>query len=240
MAEFDTQPWSDFMSGFRWRQGQHVAVIKPTGGGKTTLVGSLLSNRPPSPAIVVMVTKIYDRTFARQFPTSQGWHRVEAWPPPRYKDRILLWPRFKRGTPIPQILAMQRMIFTHALDNIFGELGWTVAFDEEHYMCEFLGMRERVAMFHFQGRSSGFTCIDGVQRPVSVPRVTFSGAHHAFVGNTTDRDDLKRLTDLAGPWGPALKAEAPTLDEYEFIHVPARVKGRVPVRLTVDLTTKAA
>jgi hypothetical protein len=225
-------PWDTFTQSFRWRQGEHLLIVKPTGGGKTTLLANLLPFQK-APAQVVFVTKVYDATITKQFSKKDGWYRVEKWPPPRYADKVLLWPR--AGKTITETLEIQRRVFLDALDSIFQERGWTVVFDEEHYLCSELGLSKEVAMYHHQGRSSGLTVVDGIQRPKYVPLITFSSATHAFIGNTTDRDDLKRLADLGGVDAKQLQAEAMVLDFYEFIYVPARVRGRVPVRTTVNL-----
>lgn len=237
---FDTVAWPDFMRSFRWTQGEHACVIKPTGGGKTTLLGQALrAHARHSPAQVVLVTKVYDKTFPKQFPASEGWRRIESWPPPRHVNKVLLWPRVN-GKPIPEIIAIQRRVFRDALDRIFSEMGWTVIFDEEHYVCETLGLSAYVAMFHHQGRSSGLTCVDGIQRPKFVPVVTYSSATHAFIGHTTDADDLKRLSDLGSRYKRDIINEVQGLDFYEFLYVPARVPKGVPLRTTVDLKAKAA
>lgn len=237
MSVYDVVSWEQFTKDFRWRQGEHLLVVKPTGGGKSTLLGALLPFQKTA-AIVVLVTKVYDETFTKQFSKRDGWHRIEEWPPPRYANKVLLWPR--AGKTIRETKAIQRRVFRDALDRIFQERGWTVVFDEEHYLCADLGLTEEVAMFHHQGRSSGLTVVDGIQRPKYVPLITFSSATHAFIGNTTDRDDLKRLADLGGVDAKILAQEAMSLDYYEFLYVPARVRGRVPVRTTVELNRRAA
>lgn len=229
---YETVPWDQFTANFRWRQGEHLIIVKPTGGGKTTLLGALLPHQK-TVATVVLVTKVYDETFTKQFPKRDGWHRIEEWPPPRYANRVLLWP--KPGKTVRETVAIQRRVFRDALDRIFLERGWTVVLDEEHYICETLGLSPEVAMFHHQGRSSGITVVDGIQRPKYVPLITFSSATHAFIGNTTDRDDLKRLSDLGGVDAKLLAQEAMSLDHYEFLYIPARVRGRLPVRTTVNL-----
>lgn len=237
---FDTVAWPVFMRDvFRWQQGQHLVSIKPSGGGKTTLLGELLSRAEPAPCTVVLVTKAHDTTFSKQFPASQGWYRIEEWPPPRYKNRILLWPRYKNTMSLPEFRAKQKVVFMNALDSIFGELGWTIVCDEEHYLCKFLGLTDRIAMFHHQGRSSGLTMVDGTQRPVDIPLVSLSGARHAFIGNTTHNDDLKRLADLGTRYKADVKHDVQTLDEYEFLYVPiGGKKGSVPIRTTVQLNQR--
>lgn len=229
---YETVAWEDFTESFRWRQGEHLLVVKPTGGGKSTLLSALLPLQK-APAQVVLVTKVFDETFTKHFPKREGWRRIHEWPPPRYADKVLLWP--KPGKTIRETKGIQRRVFREALDRIFQERGWTVVFDEEHYMCADLGLSEEVAMFHHQGRSSGLTVVDGIQRPKFVPRITFSSATHAFIGNTTDRDDLKVLSDLGGVDAKALASEAITLDYYEFLYIPARARNKQPLRTTVNI-----
>lgn len=233
---FPVVPWAEFVRTFRWRQGEHACIVKPTGGGKTVLLSQLLPLQK-APAIVVLVTKVHDDTFTKHFPKREGWHRVYEWPPPRYVDRVLLWP--KPGKTIRETIAIQREVFRYALDRIFQERGWTVVFDEEHYVCATLGLSEEVAMYHHQGRSSGLTAVDGIQRPKFVPNITFSSATHAFIGKTTDRDDLRKLSDLGGIDSKTLAIEAMSLDFYEFLYVPARADKRRPVRTTVELNKRA-
>lgn len=234
---FDTVSWSDFLRDFKWKQGEHAAIIKPTGGGKTTLLGAVLPYHR-SPACVILVTKVHDDTIRKQFPASEGWKRVEEWPPPRHVNRVLLWPR--AGRSIPETLAIQRKVFREALDSIFLERGWTVVFDEEHYMCADLGLAAYVAMFHHQGRSSGLTCVDGIQRPKFVPLITYSSATHAWIGSTTDEDDLKRIAALGGRYKRDVATVVQDLDFFEMLYLPVRVPKGVPLRTTVDLTAKAA
>lgn len=230
---FDVVSWDQFSRGFRWQQGEHTVIVKPTGGGKTTLLGAVLPAHR-APAVVVFVTKVYDKTIRKQFPESEGWRRIEQWPPPRHVNRVLLWPR--AGKTIPETVAIQRRTFREAMDRIFHERGWTVVLDEEHYLCETLGLTSYVAMYHHQGRSSGLTCVDGIQRPKFVPVVTYSSATHAFIGQTTDNDDLKRLSDLGSKYKRDVMQVVPELDFFEFLYIPARVPKGVPVRTTVDLS----
>lgn len=229
--KFDSVGWREFLDGFVWRQGEHLTIVKPTGGGKTTLLGQLLPYQR-GPAVVVFVTKTYDTTIRKQFSRASGWHVVSEWPPPRYVSRVLLRP--PRGKTIRETVAIQRRVFRHALDRIFLERGWTVVFDEEHYMCATLGFSPEVAMFYHQGRSSGLTVVSGIQRPKYVPLITFSSTTHAFIGNTTDRDDLKRLSDLGGINAKELEGAAKSLEFFEFLYIPARGKSS-PVRTTVEL-----
>lgn len=226
ISKYDRVEWADFTKRFLWRQGEHVVAIAPTGGGKTTLLARVLPRRQ---YVVIFVTKTFDPTITREF---RGYRRIEEWPPPAWVDRCLLWP--KPGKTIRETVAIQKRVFQDALDKAFLQRGWTVVVDEEHWMCQVLGLSLEVATFHHQGRSSGLTVVDGIQRPAWVPVVTYSSADHAFLWKTTDPDDMRRLKALGGTDHRELQHNLLSLQKHEAIYVPTR-SGRPPIRTEVQL-----
>lgn len=229
LETFPTEKWDTFISGLRIRQGEHVTVIKPTGGGKSTLISELMDAHRV-PAIVVLVTKAFDKTFDRYFSRAKGWHRVEDFVQIKsYMNRVLIWPKKRQGT-IPEYIAIQRRVFRDAINGLANQLGWSIVCDEENYLCETLGLTDLVKFLHHQGRSSGLTCWTGIQRPSWVPVITYSSATHAFVGYTNDLDDLKKLSNLGGSYDrKIIQHNLSRLDFWSFLYLPARVPGRSPV-----------
>jgi hypothetical protein len=199
-----------------WKQGEHFAIVGPTGAGKTTFESRIL---PIRKYVVIFVTKIYDDTLTGDFP---GFERIEKWPPKSHQDKVLLWPRLSRKETIRDIIIKQRRVFQSALDRIFKDRHWTVVFDEQHYMCQVLKLEPENAMYLHQGRSSGLTVVNGTQRPAWVPVVTYSSASHAAIWNTNYRDDLKRLSDLGGLNSRELENNIQRLGKHEFIYVNTR------------------
>jgi len=209
-----------------WKQGEHFAIVGPTGAGKTTFESRIL---PIRTYVVIFVTKIYDDTLALDFP---GFERITRWPPKGYQERVLLWPDYDKRTvmqalrgrqdSIRDIIIKQRTVFKNALDRIFKDRSWTVVFDEQHYMCQVLKLEPENAMYLHQGRSSGLTVVNGTQRPAWVPVVTYSSASHAAIWNTTYKDDLKRLSDLGGLNSRELENNIQRLGKHEFIYVNTR------------------
>jgi len=218
--------WAKLIPEFNkgWDQGEHVAVIGPTGVGKTTLISQIVPRRD---YVVVLVTKVFDTTMQKPF---AGYHRLEAWPPKIHQSRILLWP--KPGKSIRETKAKQREVFKHALDSIFLERNWCVVFDEQHYMCKTLGLQPENEMFQHQGRSSGLSIINGCQRPAWVPLVTLSGSTHIFMWKNTTRADFARLSDIGGIDKREIESNMLTLSKHEFLYVNTR-KGTV-VRSEVE------
>jgi DNA polymerase III delta prime subunit len=213
---YDSLEWSKLLRHFQrtWKQGEHVAVVGPTGCGKTTLLSHIL---PCRTYVVVLVTKAHDDVLAKQFP---GFERIEHWPPAQWQKKILLWP--KKDKTIRGTVVKQRDVFRHALDAIFNDRNWCVVFEEQHYLCKKLGLSIENEMYLHQGRSSGLSVVNGTQRPAWVPVVTYDSSTHAFVWNTGFEADRKRLADLGGIQRRSFETNMGNLARHEFIYVDTR------------------
>lgn len=201
-----------------WQQGEHLAIIGPTGCGKTTLESRILGIRN---SVVVLVTKVFDKTLTHDFP---GYEIIDKWPPPKaWMNKVLLWPSQAKGRrTMRETQFHQRVVFRDALDAIFNDRDWCVVFDEQHYMCNELGLERENAMLQHQGRSSGLSIVNGTQRPAWVPKVTYSAASHAMVWRTPHRDDLKRIAELGGVDMRDMQSNLLALDRHDFIYVNTR------------------
>jgi DNA polymerase III delta prime subunit len=220
--EYPTLPWNGLLQTIlrEWKQGEHVAIIGPTGVGKTTLISRIIQTRQYP---VLFGTKIHDDTLSHDFP---GFTRIEKWPPKPYQNKVLLWPKAakgKNGKPsIRATLAKQHEVFKEAMDAIFADRGWTPVFDEQLYICQDLKLETENKMFQHQGRSSNLSCVNSTQRPSDVPLVTYSGSTHAFVWKNQIENDMKRLSQIGGVRPRVLEQHLATLAKHEFLYMNTR------------------
>jgi len=183
---------------------------------------------------MVFGTKLYDDTYSRFLRAGYVRYGTHA-EVPAYANKVMLWPRIKRGTDLRQIYAIQRAVFRPALNEVFHQRGWTVVLDELHYICNSLRLDAEAAMFHHQGRSSRLTMVDGFQRPSHVPLVVYGSASHVFVWKTKQLDtDGRRLADFGGAERRELTENLMALEKFEFVYVDP-VNLAPPVRSKMSL-----
>jgi hypothetical protein len=202
-----------------WRQGEHVAVIAPTGRGKTVLINQLLPKRGHT---VFFGTKMRDPEYDRLMRT-QGFKRYKKWPAPPWVDKVMLWPSHART--ISESMTVQQDVFGNALNHIFRQGKWTCVFDELHWLTNDLKLYREVASMHHQGRSNDLTLIDGFQRPAFVPVIVYSSATHVFCWGTNHRKDLSTLSSVAKLDRLSqrdLSTTMGTLGSHEFVYVNVR------------------
>jgi type IV secretory pathway VirB4 component len=221
-------PWDEFLTSFRWRQGEHVSAIAPTGAGKTTLLTQLMPYRK---ANIVFGTKVADKLYNHMI-SKLGYRRVESIREVRPNDyNILLWPRNRDR--IPETVLAQRLAFAEAMDVIVKQRAWTVWVDEAKYINQMLRLGTELTFCLEQLRSINATVICGAQRPTFIPRSALSNSTHVFLWKTTDADDLNRLSDIGGVDKREIRTELSTLDDHEFLYIRTRGTNAKVVRTQV-------
>lgn len=212
MANVPRVSWQEFLDGFRWKQGEHVTLLGPTGQGKTTLAMEILPRRR---YVVVFGTKAKDKTLDKL--QRDGYIVTQEWPPPPYAEKVILWPSMKKAS---YKLEQQREFYT-ALSDIYTAGGWAVYLDELRYICDTLKLGELVEVLWQQGRSLGISVIGGNQRPRFVPLNAYDQATHLFVWNFNDKENAKRLSEIVGIDEKEVAAIVRGLPKYDVLYINA-------------------
>lgn len=213
----ESVPWEEFKRRLRWRQGEHVAVMAPTGAGKTTLIRELM---PLRSHVIFLGTKKKDKLYDAMI-REDGYHRVESFAEIKpWMNRVLLWPRHE--STINATINKQTARFLTAFDGIANQGGWCCVADEAKYMAEMLRLTKSLTFMQEQLRSNHGTNVSGAQRPFWLPRSVLSNASHVFLWKTTDADDLKRLADIGGINRRQIANELASLGKHEFVYIYTR------------------
>jgi hypothetical protein len=239
-------PWASFAPLFRgeFRQGQHVTIIGPNGLGKTTLALRIADARS---YVIFLATKRRDPLY-EELVHEWGYHRATSLAAietvdglPRY-HRYLYHPQFGIAT-IKDKRERQARAMSRALNYAFDAGGWCVIADELLWLIQQLRLDEELEAYWYQARTENVSLIGCAQRPAWVPRAAYSQAKHIFLFKTADRDDQRRLGDIAGADVDRVRYEVSHLEPYEFLYVQPHVPGRpegVLLRSRVELEQATA
>ena len=219
--------------GKSWRQGEHILVTGPTGGGKTVLARQIVEQRIQRGGFVmVMVGKLNpDPTILEDY---KGWTRWTKWKrfPNRNDNRVLLWPNTDKEKTVNGKRELQRDVFKDAFDKLAHIGKWTLQVDEGLYTSDprFMNLSGELAMIHAMGRSSKLSVITLAQRPAHIPLIVYSSAAHVFAGRAREDSDRKRLAELGGRESARqYGAKIDALGRREFLWIPVATDGDTEV-----------
>lgn len=213
-------PFPDWLGAMRasWRQGEHVALLGPTGTGKTTLARKILVARR---YVVAFAIKKHDDTVVRyRSPLVEDgrivdppWAIVRSWPPSYNKRRVVLWTKPKT---LGSLGDQQRQIYG-AMQAIYVSGGWCVFFDDASYLSETLRLGGAMSVLLNQGRASGISSMVAATRPRKVVREAFNQASIVIAFRFNDREDVKRVAEIAGVDAAEVITTMRQLGPHDFV-----------------------
>lgn len=230
--EIAGKSWDQFLDDFRaeWKPGQHIAIIAPTGQGKTTVLVSLLDLRT---WVLAFDPKGGDDTLAKtRYPRLPDW-------PPRSKDfdkmargepvKYLVGPKIDRRADRPKLVAAQARVLEGAWDT----KGWTVAVDELQIMADKMGQADAIDELLIAARTRKISVVSLFQRPADVPRAAYQMASWIFLGLTLDTDTINRLAEIVGRPKYEMRGAVNGLANADFSWLVVPNNPRRPMVLTL-------
>jgi hypothetical protein len=218
--------WDRFLQLWKWKTGEHITTIGPTGSGKTVLNRYLLRRAPipsptdPGPFVVVLGIKNRDPELYGPF-QKEGYELVRkfnAEPPDDVRSqRLLFAPRStKHGT---EGNAERSKVFKAALHDILETGYWTVYADDIQFMAVELKLNPEFKEIWQIGRSEGISLVASSQEPVDIPVMAYGAATHLFLFKQTDDVRAKRMAELTGVNREIVRELLMRLPDHEFVYV---------------------
>lgn len=193
-------PWEAFQRWFakRWEPGQHIALVGPTGSGKTTTAVQLCALRP---WVLACDIKGGDSTLAKS-----GWPRITKWPlPGRVFDKIQDGREFRaiigdsaRGS---EAMERRRRLIHQVLNDVWQQGGWTVFVDDLQLLTDTrrsANLALQLEDFLVAARDAKVSIVSNLQAPRRVPRAASDQASWLVIYLTRDTDLVARLAEMAG------------------------------------------
>lgn len=216
--------WPLFLRWFRevWEPGQHVALIGPTGEGKSTFAVGVLGLRK---WVLALDPKGEDETL-----TASGYQRLTKWPPPGKVRNGIAEGKPARlivggSTRTREEMTGLQHLMVQAVEGVRAEGGWTIYADEFQLLADrrMYGLDKEIERLLIAARSRGTSVVTAFQAPAWVPKAGTRQASFVVVFPTRDRVMIKTVGEAMGrPWHELGEA-VDELPRYHALVIPKSI-----------------
>ena len=200
-AEFLDRFWD-------YRDGEHVSIIEPTGGGKSYLLRQLLAATGkvrPHLRPVILMPKPRSETTA-QTASALGYGITPSWPPvtwpwqPR-RNGWVMWPGHIRGDADANRKQLGDKLRAATADQYWRGNSITVA--DDLHVHALLGLMRDFEDTWTAGREAGAGLWTANQKPsgtaqASVSTYNYNAPTHLFLGKDNDWRNTRRFSEIGG------------------------------------------
>jgi energy-coupling factor transporter ATP-binding protein EcfA2 len=217
-TRFMTELW-------KYKTGEHVSFIGPTGAGKTHLALPLLARSVNDERRgYVTVMKPRDKTVGA-FMAKHKWRRILNYPPPPSPAKVIgeaprgyvVWPNHTSNPEADEIRHEQ--IFRKMHRDLYVK-GDAIIFDDEAVsLVREMDLKPDLVRIWTKGRSVGCGLWAATQRPSLVPLEMYDQAVHLFLAYDPDERNQKRFAEIGGV-NPELVAEVVArLPRFHWLYI---------------------
>jgi hypothetical protein len=230
--------WDKFLSYMTdmWRPGAHIAAIGPTGEGKTTTIGGLLSTRrwvmalDPKGEDETLSATGYERVFTLPTEFRGPAYRIANWSAARQWDAIEN--RIAKGLPARVIVggaartdaedAANQDLMRRAFAYLREAGGWTAYVDEFELISSVrqFNLGRFVERMLITARRDGVSVVTSFQAAAWVSKHATRQAKFCLVWPTGDEDMIKTIAAAMGRNWRDLKAVVENLPPFHVAVVP--------------------
>ena len=227
----EAAPWDLFLRWWAdvWEPGQHLALIGPTGQGKSTFAVQILKLRK---WVLALDAKGGDSTLA-----ASGFRPIKTWPPPsKVRDEIA------EGKPARLIITgttrtrrdMAKLVdlMQESIEGARSEGGWTVYCDEFQILADqrMFGLGVPVEQMLISARSAGTSVVTSFQAPSWVPLAGTRQASFTVMLKTADKTMIQRVAEAVGRDWHELKDALGEVPKFHVLVIPQDIHA--PMVLT--------
>lgn len=209
---------------WKYRSGEHVSFIGPTGSGKTHFALQLLAITASEDVPAYMtVMKARDKTVGDFLRDHDRWKRVLNFPPPPVlpgTDRPVGYAVWPHHTNDPGADDVRHEEIFHRMHRQLYVKGDNIIFDDEVVsLVREMDMKRDLTRIWTKGRSIGSGLWGATQRPAMVPLEMYDQAQHLFLANIKDKRSQDRFGEIAGVDPELVVSVVRALPKYHWLYI---------------------
>ena len=196
---------------FDYNPGEHVVIIEPTGGGKTTIAYQMLTQvmrRYPDLSVASFMPKPADASTVR-WARALNLRETPSWPPRRKLFQAkpaghVLWPPHRMDLPPAERREEVGRVLRAGLDAQY-KRGNSISFvDDAHSAATYMKLNDYIEEMLVNGRAGGAAAWLALQKPSGtinaggITTYAYSSPTHFLFGKDTLEANLKRLSEMGG------------------------------------------
>jgi len=219
-------PWDMFVEWLadNWMPGQHMAIVMPTGEGKTTFAVNILRTRK---WVLALDPKGMDETLE-----ASGFRRITKLPLPRDIRNDI-----SEGRPARLIIGGStrtreehkalRLLMADAIEMVRGQGGWTVYADEFQILADrrMFNLGTEIELLLIAARSNRTSVVTAFQASAWVPKASTRQARIAVLGPTRDRAMIRNVAQAMGRNPYDLWVVVDQLPPFHLLVIPRNVRA---------------
>ncbi len=208
---------------FRYRAGEHLTCLGPTGSGKTRLMKDLAAQvLSPELQGIALAMKPRDSTMTGMT-ADLGLRKIKKWPPPAVAIRnrearngYTLWPEhsFDPDVDDEHLYRQFRMAILDAYKR-----GNKVLLADELMGLSDLNLRRELVAIWTRGRSMGVALWGGTQKPTHIPLHAYNQAEHLFLAYDPDANARKRFDEIGGVEPRMVRDIVMGLGKFQWLYI---------------------
>jgi energy-coupling factor transporter ATP-binding protein EcfA2 len=214
LLELNRRDWLEDY--FEYAPGEHVVIIEPTGGGKTTIAYQMLGevmHRYPDLSVASFMPKPRDPSTVA-WAQSLNLRETPVWPPAKKLFQAkpaghVLWPKHCMDLAPAERREAVGKVLRAGLDAQYKRGDSISLVDDAHSAATYMGLNDYIEEILVNGRAGGAAAWLPLQKPsgtVNAGGITsyaYSSPTHLLFGKDTDERNLKRLSEIGAGIDPA-------------------------------------